>query len=591
MALAGSMHLSHELGIQNWHGYSNQPKIMMAKGRLHLLRITPSSHALRQDAWSLHLSNSMGGSITPVSSRCNVFLCRSFLGGGNEISVLKSAALVLTRSCNALQGSPLLLQLVPAVSIVAFATWGLGPLMRLSRNLFLNKTDNSSWKKSSTYYVMTYYLRPLLLWIGAMLICRALDPIILPSKESQAVKQRLLIFIRSLSTVLASACCLSSLIQEVQKFFMESNDSSDARNIGFQSAGKAVYTAIWVAAVSLFMELLGFPTQKWLTAGGLGTVLLTLAGREIFTNFLSSVMIHATRPFAVNERIQTKIKDSEVSGTVERVGWWSPTIIRGDDREAVHVPNNKFTVNVVRNLSQRTHWRIKTQLAISHLDVDKINNVVADMRKVLSKNPQIEQQRLHRRVFLDYIDPENQALLILVSCFVKTSRIEEYLCVKEAILLDLLRVVSHHQARLATPIRTVQKEYSVADMEMENIPFADPIFTCSQAAANRPLLQIEPSYKMNGDDKMKASTGSARRNKEKVAKIEARPKSDLKPGSKAGASSILEKDAKIKANTKSDSKPGSKAGASSNSDSTIADNIAATSITNSKLQGFRNINI
>ena len=27
MALAGSMHLSHELGIQNWHGYSNQPKV------------------------------------------------------------------------------------------------------------------------------------------------------------------------------------------------------------------------------------------------------------------------------------------------------------------------------------------------------------------------------------------------------------------------------------------------------------------------------------------------------------------------------------------------------------------------------------
>ena len=56
--------------------------------------------------------------------------------------------------------------------------------------------------------------------------------------------------------------------------------------IGFQSAGKAVYTAVWVAAVSLFMELLGFPTQKWLTAGGLGTVLLTLAGREVKTPFL-----------------------------------------------------------------------------------------------------------------------------------------------------------------------------------------------------------------------------------------------------------------------------------------------------------------
>lgn len=59
--------------------------------------------------------------------------------------------------------------------------------------------------------------------------------------------------------------------------------------MGFQFAGKAVYTAVWVAAVSLFMELLGFSTQKWLTAGGLGTVLLTLAGREVY--------------FAINEHI------------------------------------------------------------------------------------------------------------------------------------------------------------------------------------------------------------------------------------------------------------------------------------------------
>ncbi|XP_058734269.1 uncharacterized protein LOC131605998 [Vicia villosa] len=79
--------------------------------------------------------------------------------------------------------------------------------------------------------------------------------------------------------------------------------------------------------------------------------------------------------------------------------------------QAVHIPNHKFTVNVVRNLSQKTHWRIKTHLAISHLDVNKINNIVADMRKVLAKNPQVEQQKLHRRVFLDNINPENQALM------------------------------------------------------------------------------------------------------------------------------------------------------------------------------------
>lgn len=34
------------------------------------------------------------------------------------------------------------------------------------------------------------------------------------------------------------------------------------------------------------------------------------------------------------------------------------------------------------------------------------------MRKVLAKNPQVEQQKLHRRVFLENVNPENQALMV-----------------------------------------------------------------------------------------------------------------------------------------------------------------------------------
>uniref|UniRef100_A0A9I9DCJ5 Mechanosensitive ion channel protein 2, chloroplastic-like n=1 Tax=Cucumis melo TaxID=3656 RepID=A0A9I9DCJ5_CUCME len=403
--------------------------------------------------------------------------------------------------------------------------------------------NDSNWKKSRTYNVMTLYLQPLLLWTGATLICRALDPVVLRTESSQVVKQRVLNFVRSLSTVLASAYCLCSMIQQAQKFFSENTESSDARNMGFQFAWKAVYSAVWVAAISLFMELLGFSTQKLLTAGGLGTVLLTLAGREIFTNFLSSVMIHATRPFVVNEWIQTKIEGYEVSGTVEvcmfllnmyhkllmskkHVGWWSPTIIRGEDREAVHIPNHQFTMNVVRNLSQKTHWRIKTHLAISHLDVNKINNIVADMRKVLAKNPQVEQQRLHRRVFLENVDSENQALLILISCFVKTSHFEEYLCVKEAIILDLLRVIRHHGARLATPIRTMQKMHS--DSDLESVPFSDSIFGHRGATLNRRMLMIEPPYKVHGEDRKQSHSRTSRTTGEQNGKPIARSSGDSK---------------------------------------------------------------
>ncbi|KAE8695395.1 Mechanosensitive ion channel protein 3 [Hibiscus syriacus] len=553
MACVATMQLSNELRVHDSHGCGRQNLSVIGKVRLHLFRINLSSHAMRQDARSLHLLSSVCRPIRPVYPRTNVILCRSvpIPNGGNEIPLIKSATVALTRAFGDLHASPVVPQLIPAVAIIAFAAWGLGPLMRLGRIMLFHRSNNS-WNKSRTHHIMTYYLRPVLLCTGVSLICRALDPVVLASEASQAVKQRLLHFVRSLSTVLAFSYCLSSLIQQTQKFFMEMNDSNDARNMGFDFAGKAVYTAVWVAAVSLFMELLGFSTQKWVTAGGLGTVLITLAGREIFTNFLSSVMIHATRPFVVNEWIQTNIEGYEVSGTVEHVGWWSPTIIRADDREAVHIPNHKFTVNVVRNISQKTHWRIKNYFAISHLDVNKINNVVADMRKVLAKNPQVEQQKLHRRVFLESINPENQALMIMVSCFVKTSRIEEYFCVKEAILLDLLRVISHHRARLATPIRTVQKMYGEA--EIEDVPFADTIFRRSRAATNRPLL-IEPSYKINGDDKVKAPT---RVNEEKGSMEEATFTSDLKGNTNSG-STVASKEDKVMTSSTNNSSSGSKA--------------------------------
>jgi len=105
--------------------------------------------------------------------------------------------------------------------------------------------------------------------------------------------------------------------------------------------------------------------------------------------------------------------------------------------------------------------------------------------------------------------------------------------------LDLLRVVSHHRARLATPIRTVQKIYSEADSE--NIPFADTIFTRSRAA-NRPFLLVEPPYKVNGEDKVKPSTRATRTNEEKDSRIDETMASDTKGDENFGSTSTSSTD-------------------------------------------------
>ncbi|CAN6805705.1 unnamed protein product [Brassica oleracea] len=103
-------------------------------------------------------------------------------------------------------------------------------------------------------------------------------------------------------------------------------------------------------------------------------------------------------------------------------------------------------------------------------------------------------------------------LQIFISCFVKTSHREEYLSVKEAILLDLLRVISHHRARLATPIRTIRKMHTAADME--NAPFGESMYGPGGVGSKRSSVVIEPSYKIYGEDKSKSQkSGSDTTNK------------------------------------------------------------------------------
>lgn len=153
---------------------------------------------------------------------------------------------------------------------------------------------------------------------------------------------------------------------------------------------------------------------------------------------------------------------------------------------------------------------------------------------------------------------------------------------QEAVFLDLLRVISHHRARLATPIRTVQKMYSEADLD--NVPLSDSIFTRSRATANRPLLLIEPSNKINGGDKVKASSRPLHNNDEKDAKIEAAQSSESNADAKVGSTPIVDsKRDKIVANSTYNPSTDSKVSAFPAADSRLSGSASDNSVQNNSV--------
>jgi MscS family membrane protein len=73
-------------------------------------------------------------------------------------------------------------------------------------------------------------------------------------------------------------------------------------------------------------------------------------------------------------------------------------------------------------------------------------------------------------------------------------------------MLDFLRIVGHHRARLATQIRTVQKSYGNADID--NIPFGEEMYN---RVRGRPLL-IDTSAKVSEGKSKPRSTSREERN-------------------------------------------------------------------------------
>lgn len=76
----------------------------------------------------------------------------------------------------------------------------------------------------------------------------------------------------------------------------------------------------------------------------------------------------------------------------------------------------------------------------------------------------------------------------------------DWLVTQGDILLDLLRIINHHGARLATPLRTIQKLYSNDDPEI--IPFTETIIQPSGVHMNYPLYLIDSATKMNNDNEV-----------------------------------------------------------------------------------------
>lgn len=136
-----------------------------------------------------------------------------------------------------------------------------------------------------------------------------------------------------------------------------------------------------------FLNMAGVDIKTLLAFGGIGGVVIGLAAKDLFGNFLGIIMVNFDRIFNVGDAIV--IPSLTIEGVVEHIGW-RLTMIRQFDKIPIHVPNAVFINAPVRNLSQRTHRFFNETILVKHKSVESLDEGIDEVKMFLKSHVDVD---------------------------------------------------------------------------------------------------------------------------------------------------------------------------------------------------------
>jgi MscS family membrane protein len=212
---------------------------------------------------------------------------------------------------------------------------------------------------------------------------------------------------------------------------------------------KLLRISVVITSALVAMQTLGYSVSGVLAFGGIGGIAIGFAARDLLANFFGGLMIYMDRPFDVGDWIRSP--DQEIEGTVEKIGW-RLTTIRTFDKRPLYVPNAIFASIAVENPSRMTNRRIKETIGIRYDDVSKMEDIIADVKKMLREHDEID---ANQTLIVNFNEFAPSSLDFFIYTFTKTTNWIKFHEVKQDVLLKIIGIVESHGAECAFPTSTV----------------------------------------------------------------------------------------------------------------------------------------
>lgn len=218
---------------------------------------------------------------------------------------------------------------------------------------------------------------------------------------------------------------------------------------------KLLRISVYITAIMVILQTLGYSISGVLAFGGISGIAVGFAAKDLLSNFFGGLMIYLDRPFAVGDWIRSP--DRDIEGTVEAIGW-RLTRIRTFDKRPIYVPNSIFTSITVENPSRMTRRRLYETVGIRYDDVDKMEDIVKDVKQMLIEHPEID---AHQTMIVNFNKFASSSLDFFIYTFTKTTQWVKFHEVKQDVMLKVIRIIESHGAQCAFPTSTVHVPESV----------------------------------------------------------------------------------------------------------------------------------
>ena len=210
--------------------------------------------------------------------------------------------------------------------------------------------------------------------------------------------------------------------------------------------GARVLTLTAVAVIAFRAgQSLGIPISALVTGLGVGGLAVALAAKTTLENVIGGINLFADQPVRIGE----VCRFGGEQGTVEGIGLRS-TRVRTLGRTVVSIPNSEFATMTLENLSRRDRNLLQTRLRIA-LDTGpaQVESLLQALRETFAADERVAEVPFRVRL----IDLGPDALEIEVFLYVLDSDWNEYLAVREKLLLAAMRVIDDAGLRLVAPTR------------------------------------------------------------------------------------------------------------------------------------------